>query len=82
MAKRFPCFLQTENKITDEHIYGLPSNEYPGLVKVRPGTGKLPQQDSRLSLVASCMIISKFYSFLLLENSELITDVYFVNVHY
>ncbi|MEQ2264035.1 hypothetical protein XENORESO_017948, partial [Xenotaenia resolanae] len=29
----FPCFLLTESVETKEHIYGLPSNEYPGLVK-------------------------------------------------
>jgi len=32
---RFPCFLQAEYPEGKEHIYGLPSNEYPGLMKVR-----------------------------------------------
>ncbi|XP_033969259.1 peroxisomal sarcosine oxidase [Trematomus bernacchii] len=34
VKKRFPCFLQTEGEESDKHIYGLPSNEYPGLVKI------------------------------------------------
>ncbi|XP_074496164.1 peroxisomal sarcosine oxidase [Sebastes fasciatus] len=34
VKQRFPCFLVTECEETKEHIYGLPSNEYPGLVKV------------------------------------------------
>ncbi|XP_035536242.1 peroxisomal sarcosine oxidase [Morone saxatilis] len=39
VKQRFPCFLLTEGEETKEHIYGLPSNEYPGLVKVRHSTG-------------------------------------------
>lgn len=34
VKNRFPCFLLTTGEETDVHIYGLPSNEYPGLVKV------------------------------------------------
>lgn len=33
--KRFPSFLQLDSKETMDHIYGLPSQEYPGLMKVR-----------------------------------------------
>ncbi|KAM4590117.1 peroxisomal sarcosine oxidase isoform 2-T2 [Fundulus diaphanus] len=36
VKQRFPCFLVTESVETKEHIYGLPSNEYPGLVKLTP----------------------------------------------
>uniref|UniRef100_A0A3Q3JSF4 FAD dependent oxidoreductase domain-containing protein n=2 Tax=Monopterus albus TaxID=43700 RepID=A0A3Q3JSF4_MONAL len=32
--QRFPCFILTQGEESKEHIYGLPSNEYPGLVKV------------------------------------------------
>lgn len=32
--KRFPCFILTEGAESEAHIYGLPSHEYPGLVKV------------------------------------------------
>lgn len=31
---RFPCFIVTEGEESEQHIYGLPSHEYPGLVKV------------------------------------------------
>lgn len=31
---RFPCFILTEGEESKHHIYGLPSHEYPGLVKV------------------------------------------------
>lgn len=31
---RFPCFIVTEGEESEHHIYGLPSHEYPGLVKV------------------------------------------------
>lgn len=33
-ADRFPVFLQ-ENAVDNYAVYGLPSEEYPGLVKVR-----------------------------------------------
>ncbi|XP_069581829.1 peroxisomal sarcosine oxidase, partial [Brachyistius frenatus] len=33
VQQRFPCFLLTEGEESKYHIYGLPSNEYPGLVK-------------------------------------------------
>ena len=32
-ADRFPVFLQ-ENAVDNHAVYGLPSEEYPGLVKV------------------------------------------------
>lgn len=35
LKQRFPCFVLTEGRDFKEHIYGLPSNEYPGLMKVR-----------------------------------------------
>uniref|UniRef100_A0A8C3HGH9 Peroxisomal sarcosine oxidase n=1 Tax=Chrysemys picta bellii TaxID=8478 RepID=A0A8C3HGH9_CHRPI len=35
VSANFPCFLALR---TPHHIYGLPSNEYPGLVKVRRGS--------------------------------------------
>ncbi|KAM6931583.1 peroxisomal sarcosine oxidase isoform 3-T3 [Lycodopsis pacificus] len=36
VKQRFPCFLLTECEETKYHIYGLPSNEYPGLMKMTP----------------------------------------------
>jgi sarcosine oxidase/L-pipecolate oxidase len=35
VQQRFPAFLQVECPEGKHHIYGLPSNEYPGLMKVR-----------------------------------------------
>lgn len=34
VSQRFPCFIQMEPKEGEYDIYGLPSNEYPGLMKV------------------------------------------------
>lgn len=34
VSQRFPCFIQMEPKEGGYDIYGLPSNEYPGLMKV------------------------------------------------
>ena len=34
IRNRFPCFVQVESLESEHHIYGLPSNEYPGLMKV------------------------------------------------
>lgn len=36
--RRFPCFILIDGEESKGHVYGLPSHEYPGLVKVgRPG---------------------------------------------
>ncbi|TSN39328.1 Peroxisomal sarcosine oxidase [Bagarius yarrelli] len=34
IKNRFPCFIQLQPKEAQHDIYGLPSNEYPGLMKV------------------------------------------------
>lgn len=34
MSQAFPCFLGLDLSLTPHHIYGLPSGEYPGLMKV------------------------------------------------
>lgn len=34
ISNRFPCFIQMQPKESEHDIYGLPSNEYPGLMKV------------------------------------------------
>ncbi|XP_013854992.1 peroxisomal sarcosine oxidase [Austrofundulus limnaeus] len=47
VKKRFPCFIQTESEETKEHIYGLPSNEYPGMVKICYHTGSRTEPDRR-----------------------------------
>ncbi|KAL2096168.1 hypothetical protein ACEWY4_008316 [Coilia grayii] len=45
--KRFPCFIQVEPLESKHHIYGLPSNEYPGLMKVCYHVGKDADPDER-----------------------------------
>ncbi|XP_036392826.1 peroxisomal sarcosine oxidase isoform X1 [Megalops cyprinoides] len=47
VAKRFPCFIQTECEEGKHHIYGLPSNEYPGLMKVCYHMGSETDPDER-----------------------------------
>ncbi|XP_049432770.1 peroxisomal sarcosine oxidase [Epinephelus fuscoguttatus] len=47
VKQRFPCFLTTEGKEAKEHIYGLPSNEYPGLVKICYHMGSETDPDQR-----------------------------------
>ncbi|XP_044210838.1 peroxisomal sarcosine oxidase [Thunnus albacares] len=47
VKRRFPCFLLTEGEESNEHIYGLPSNEYPGLVKICYHMGSETDPDQR-----------------------------------
>lgn len=35
VRNRFPCFSRQEGPEPDQIVYGMPSNEYPGLMKVR-----------------------------------------------
>ncbi|XP_003978476.2 peroxisomal sarcosine oxidase [Takifugu rubripes] len=44
---RFPCFILTEGEESEHHIYGLPSHEYPGLVKVCNHLGVRTDPDQR-----------------------------------
>ncbi|XP_056139879.1 peroxisomal sarcosine oxidase isoform X1 [Lampris incognitus] len=44
---RFPCFIQVDCKEGKHHIYGLPSNEYPGLMKVCYHMGSETDPDER-----------------------------------
>ncbi|XP_071327784.1 peroxisomal sarcosine oxidase [Trachinotus anak] len=47
VKRRFPCFVHTESKEANVHIYGLPSNEYPGLVKICYHMGSATDPDQR-----------------------------------
>ncbi|XP_070399841.1 peroxisomal sarcosine oxidase isoform X2 [Nothobranchius furzeri] len=47
VKKHFPCFILTECEETKEHIYGLPANEYPGLVKICYHMGSPTDPDQR-----------------------------------
>ncbi|KAI5626747.1 peroxisomal sarcosine oxidase, partial [Silurus asotus] len=44
---RFPCFIQIQPKEAEHDIYGLPSNEYPGLMKVCYHMGSETEPDER-----------------------------------
>ncbi|XP_062409143.1 peroxisomal sarcosine oxidase isoform X2 [Sardina pilchardus] len=44
---RFPCFSRQDGPEVDQIIYGLPSNEYPGLMKVCYHVGKDADPDAR-----------------------------------
>ncbi|XP_053363458.1 peroxisomal sarcosine oxidase [Clarias gariepinus] len=43
----FPCFIQVQPKEAENDIYGLPSNEYPGLMKVCYHMGSETEPDER-----------------------------------
>lgn len=68
VKQRFPCFLLTEGEESNEHIYGLPSNEYPGLVKVRHDTGpsSVYRKETLESLKRSWLYEVDFKSFIFL----------------
>ncbi|XP_029986073.1 peroxisomal sarcosine oxidase [Sphaeramia orbicularis] len=47
VTKRFPCFLVTECEESKDDIYGLPSNEYPGLMKICYHMGSTTDPEQR-----------------------------------
>ncbi|XP_055370201.1 peroxisomal sarcosine oxidase isoform X3 [Betta splendens] len=47
LKQGFPCFILTEGEDSNHDIYGLPSNEYPGLVKICYHMGKETDPDQR-----------------------------------
>ncbi|KAI1893394.1 hypothetical protein AGOR_G00123280 [Albula goreensis] len=47
VENRFPCFIHVEVDGVEHHIYGLPSNEYPGLMKVCYHMGSETDPDER-----------------------------------
>ncbi|XP_077466739.1 peroxisomal sarcosine oxidase isoform X1 [Stigmatopora argus] len=47
VKKCFPCFILTEGEEAKDHIYGLPSNEYPGLMKICYHNGSKTDPDQR-----------------------------------
>ncbi|XP_063058433.1 peroxisomal sarcosine oxidase-like [Engraulis encrasicolus] len=67
VATRFPCFLQIASDGADYHIYGLPSNEYPGLVKIcyHMGSDTEPDRRDRQKDQTDVNILSRFVSIFL-----------------
>ncbi|XP_015458757.3 peroxisomal sarcosine oxidase [Astyanax mexicanus] len=47
VKNRFPCFIQLHPKEAENDIYGLPSNEYPGLMKLCYHSGSETNPDER-----------------------------------
>ncbi|XP_076832390.1 peroxisomal sarcosine oxidase isoform X2 [Brachyhypopomus gauderio] len=47
ISRHFPCFIQLNPKEAEHDIYGLPSNEYPGLMKVCYHMGSVTDPDER-----------------------------------
>ncbi|CAG6007029.1 peroxisomal sarcosine oxidase isoform 2-T2 [Menidia menidia] len=47
LKNHFPCFLLTESEESKEHIYGLPSNEYPEMMKICYHMGSETDPDNR-----------------------------------
>ncbi|KAF4086068.1 hypothetical protein AMELA_G00101900 [Ameiurus melas] len=47
ISNRFPCFIQMQPKEAEHDIYGLPSNEYPGLMKICYHMGCETEPDER-----------------------------------
>nr|XP_057935144.1 peroxisomal sarcosine oxidase [Doryrhamphus excisus] len=62
VKKRFPCFLLTEGDEAKHHIYGLPSNEYPGLMKIcyHSGTETDPDQRDKLTDKSDIEILQRY----------------------
>ncbi|XP_054650657.1 peroxisomal sarcosine oxidase isoform X2 [Dunckerocampus dactyliophorus] len=62
VKKRFPCFLLTEGDEAKSHIYGLPSNEYPGLMKIcyHSGTETDPDQRDKLTDKSDVDILQRY----------------------
>ncbi|KAL4647200.1 peroxisomal sarcosine oxidase [Arapaima gigas] len=47
LANRFPCFIHLDSEGAENDIYGIPSNEYPGLMKVCYHSGSQTDPDER-----------------------------------
>ncbi|XP_037018736.2 peroxisomal sarcosine oxidase isoform X2 [Artibeus jamaicensis] len=47
VSQAFPCFLDLDLSLAPHHIYGLPSGEYPGLMKVSYHHGNIAAPEDR-----------------------------------
>ncbi|XP_036417433.1 peroxisomal sarcosine oxidase isoform X2 [Colossoma macropomum] len=59
---RFPCFIQIQPKEAEHDIYGLPSNEYPGLMKLcyHMGSETDPNERDRQTDRSDVDILSRY----------------------
>ncbi|KAM6933588.1 peroxisomal sarcosine oxidase [Xenentodon cancila] len=82
VKQRFPCFLQTESEELKDPIYGLPSNEYPGMMKIcyHMGSNTDPEQRDRQTSTADIDIlrhyITQYFPGLLPEPAVVETCMY------
>uniref|UniRef100_A0A8C0TJ79 Peroxisomal sarcosine oxidase n=1 Tax=Canis lupus familiaris TaxID=9615 RepID=A0A8C0TJ79_CANLF len=65
VSQAFPCFLVLDLSLTPHHIYGLPSGEYPGLMKVCYHHGNNADPEERdcpeaFSDIQDVQILSRF----------------------
>nr|XP_055193388.1 peroxisomal sarcosine oxidase isoform X2 [Nyctereutes procyonoides] len=65
VSQAFPCFLGLDLSLTPHHIYGLPSGEYPGLMKVCYHHGNNADPEERdcpeaFSDIQDIQILSRF----------------------
>ncbi|KAM7066872.1 peroxisomal sarcosine oxidase isoform 2-T2 [Molossus nigricans] len=64
-SQAFPCFLHLDHSLAPHHIYGLPSGEYPGLMKVcyHHGNNADPEErdcPTQFSDIQDVQILSRF----------------------
>ncbi|KAL7848810.1 hypothetical protein SRHO_G00204330 [Serrasalmus rhombeus] len=64
VTNRFPCFIQIQPKEAEHDIYGLPSNEYPGLMKLcyHMGSETDPDERDRQTDRSDVDILSRYIS--------------------
>ncbi|KAL7831831.1 hypothetical protein AOLI_G00293790 [Acnodon oligacanthus] len=64
ITNRFPCFIQIQPKEAEHDIYGLPSNEYPGLMKLcyHMGSETDPDERDRQTDRSDVDILSRYIS--------------------
>ncbi|KAM5306981.1 peroxisomal sarcosine oxidase [Glossophaga mutica] len=65
VSQAFPCFLDLDRSLAPHHIYGIPSGEYPGLMKVSYHHGNNADPEERdcpaaFSDVQDIQILSRF----------------------
>uniref|UniRef100_A0A8C8S3Z1 Peroxisomal sarcosine oxidase n=1 Tax=Pelusios castaneus TaxID=367368 RepID=A0A8C8S3Z1_9SAUR len=69
VSAHFPCLLAIRANQASHHIYGLPSNEYPGLVKICYHSGspadpeerdRLPEASALPDIQILCDFVSKY----------------------
>lgn len=79
VKERFPCFIHIESLESKDDIYGLPSNEYPGLMKVRHLTGPFCIHAFKFNLVLLVYSLHFFIPMLSLWSNTLLVCLLWAN---